>query len=508
MHLHQIIAALDAATVINPADVHVTSITGDSRLVTPGALFVAVTGGAADGHRFVPDAVARGAAAVICHQHDPSWPAGIPYITVGHPRAALAMAAAAFHGMPARHLRVIGVTGTDGKTTTSTFIQAIFAAAGRRVGLITTIGATIDGAFSDIGTHVTTPGAVDIQRFLRQMVDRGIEIAIIETTSHGLDQRRVWGCGYDTAVLTNITREHLDYHGSYEAYRDAKARLFHALRDDPVKKPDIPKISIINREDPAYSIFSSIDSDVQLDYGMSEQSSVHADSIAYSLDSTEFTLMSPIGQIRINLALIGEHNVANALAAAAVGIAHGIELDAIARGLGSVPAVAARMTRVAPQAPFAVYVDYAHTPAALEHVLRTARKISTGRVIIVFGLSGGPRDPGKRTMMGEIAGRLADLVVITAVDWYEQDVGEIMQPIIAGSIAAGRIEGRDVWCERDRATGIGRGIALAREGDVVIVAGKGHERSLAIAGREHAWDEFEVVARAVAAHRTAGEPSV
>jgi UDP-N-acetylmuramoyl-L-alanyl-D-glutamate--2,6-diaminopimelate ligase len=508
MHLQQIIAALDAATVINPADVPITAIISDSRLVTPGALFVAVTGGATDGHRFVPDAVARGAAAVVCHQADPSWPASIPYIVVEHPRAALAMAAAAFHDMPARHLRVIGVTGTDGKTTTSTLIQAIFVAAGYRVGLITTIGATIDGAFSDIGTHVTTPGAVDIQRFLRQMVDQGIEIAVIETTSHGLDQRRVWGCGYDTAVLTNITREHLDYHGSYEAYRDAKARLFHALREDPVKKPDIPKISVINRGDPAFPIFLSIDADTRIDYGMSSQSSVYADDLTYSLDSTEFMLISPIGQVRVNLALIGEHNVANALAAAAVGIAHGIDLDVIARGLGSVLTVAARMTRVALRAPFAVYVDYAHTPAALEHVLQTARKISTGRVIIVFGLSGGPRDPGKRTMMGEIAGHLADLVVITAVDWYEQDVGEIMQPIIAGCIAAGRVEGRDVWCERDRATGIGRGIALARAGDVVIVAGKGHERSLAIAGREHAWDEFEVVTRAVTTHYTAGEPPV
>lgn len=508
MHLQQIIAALEITAIINPSDVPITAIVSDSRRVVPGALFVAISGGAVDGHRFVSDAIARGAAAIICQHADPSWPPAVPCIVVEHPRAALAMAAATFHGTPARQLRVIGVTGTDGKTTTSTLIRAIFAAAGHRVGLITTIGATIDGEFSDIGTHVTTPGADDIQRFLRQMVDRGIEIAIIETTSHGLDQRRVWGCGYDTAVLTNITHEHLDYHGNYTAYRAAKARLFHALRDDPVKKPHFPKISILNQDDPAFPLFSSIDADVRFSYGMSASASIFASDIHYSLDHTRFTLISPKGQITIILGLIGQHNVANALAAAAVGMAHGIELETIARGLADVSAVSARMTRVAPHAPFAVYVDYAHTPAALEHILRTARQISSGRVIIVFGLSGGPRDPSKRTAMGAIAGRLADLVVITAVDWYEQDVGEIMQPILAGCVAAGRVEGQDVWCERDRAAGIERGIALANHGDVVIIAGKGHERSLAIAGREHDWDEFAVVTRAVAVRSTTGEPSV
>jgi UDP-N-acetylmuramoyl-L-alanyl-D-glutamate--2,6-diaminopimelate ligase len=506
MQLGSLIAALTPERVIGTytPDTTVARIVSDSRQVAPGDLFVAIDGVASDGHRYIPQAVARGAVAILA-QREVATAAGAPLLIAADTRAALATAAAAFYGFPARRLRVIGVTGTDGKTTTTTFIQSILTASGRSAGMISTIGAKIDDAVIDIGTHVTTPGAPEIQRFLAQMVDAGIEYVVLETTSHALDQRRVLHCGFDVAVLTNITHEHLDYHGSYEAYRDAKARLFHALYEDPSRKPDVPRYSILNADDPAFALLRRIPADAVFSYALAAPADFTAVNIRHAPDGTTFELRTPHGAAEATIALPGDHNVANALAAAAAAASQGIDVATIVRGLGAVPAVPARMQRVECGQDFDIFVDYAHTPAALEQVLRTARSLTRGRVVLVFGLSGGPRDPSKRAAMGRIAGALADRIVITAVDWYEQDVGEIMAAIAEGCEQAGRREGIDYWCERERAEGIARGVALANPGDTLIVAGKGHELSIASAGVDRPWDEFAAVRAAVARRFTPPE---
>jgi UDP-N-acetylmuramoyl-L-alanyl-D-glutamate--2,6-diaminopimelate ligase len=366
--------------------------------------------------------------------------------------------------------------------------------------MITTVGAVIDDAFFDIGAHVTTPGAVELQSFLARMVRAGTDYAILETTSHALDQLRVYHCAYDVAVITNITHEHFDYHGSYEHYRDAKAMLFRSLMTT-YRKPGVPKVSVLNADDASFEYLRRIDADVTLAYGLVQPADFRAKDILHTSEGTRFTAITPIGDIHIEMALLGDHNVYNALAAIATAYARGIPLEAIKQGIESVKGVVARMERVDCGQDFDVFVDYAHTPNALEHILRSARSLTHGQVIVVFGLSGGPRDKTKRPIMGEIAGKLADKVVITSVDWYTEHIDTILGQIAAGCKQADRQEGVDYWCIPDRKAGISFGIGLARRGDIVIIAGKGHERVISYNSVDHPWDEFEAVRDALKARQ-------
>jgi len=508
MKLSALLKALGKERAAGEPDPDVSGIAQDSRAVEPGDLFVAVRGASADGHRFIPEAIKKGAVAVVGELTAPQGAFGplrtpetgvslgqVPYVTVPDSRHALAHLAAAFHGFPARRLKVIGVTGTDGKTTTSTFIWAVLEAAGHKAGMISTVSAVIGRRHLDTGLHTTTPEAQEVQAYLAEMVHAGCEYAVIETTSHALDQGRTEACDYDLAVVTNITHEHLDYHGTFEAYREAKAQLFRYLFEGH-RKPDIPKVSVLNADDPSYEFLRAIPADLQLSYGAQRAAAFRAEQVELAAKGVAFTAKTPRGPIQVKLALPGRYNVYNALAALAVGLSQGLPTEAIQRGLASVQSITGRMEPVEAGQDFQVFIDFAHTPAALEEALKLCRTMAHGRVIVVFGCAG-LRDRGKRPLMGESAGRLADVVVITAEDPRTEDLDDIMAQISVGCERAGRQEGRDYWRVGDRGEAIDFAIHEARRGDLVLITGKGHERSMCFGETELPWSDHQAAREAL-----------
>lgn len=511
MKLASLLRALATYDIVNERDVEIQHITSDSRQVTPGALFVAYPGVSVDGALFIPDAVARGAAAVVS-EHSPSLPLTYPLITVPNARSALAHLAAAWHDFPSRRLCVIGITGTDGKTTTCTLAAAILAAAGHRVGTITTVAATIGGQEIDTGLHTTTPDAPDIQRYLAEMVAAGMEYAVVEATSHGLAQHRLDAVDFDIAAITNITHEHLDIHKSWENYRDAKASLFRAL-ETGFKKPGMPKVAVLNADDNARGAFDylrCIPAEEQIAYTVDPKLEIdkpnveplvansyvlRASDIQHSSRGLQFRVHTPQGVLDIESPLIGRFNVSNILAAAGIGLACGAPLEAIRAAAARVQVVG-RMQRVDRGQPFTALVDFAHTPNALQVALATAREISRGRVLVVFGCAG-LRDTQKRAWMGEIAGRLADRVIITAEDPRTESLHAINAEIEEGLERAGRHRGEDYTVVDDRAEAIALAVEMARPGDMVLVTGKGHEKSMCFGTTEYPWSDQEALQAAL-----------
>lgn len=477
-------------------DPEIGDVVTDSRKVRPGALFVAYRGLQHDKHAFIPDALARGAVAVAGERSpgELPLPEGFPYVRVPNGREALAWLSAAFHGFPSRRLILIGVTGTDGKTTTVNLIHSILTTAGRRAGMISTVNAVIGDRVYDTGLHTTTPEAPEVQRYLAEMVAAGLTHAVLETTSEGLAQGRVSACDFDIAVLTNLTHEHLNFHGTWENYRAAKARLFEMLRGSADK--GIPKTSVLNAEDPSFDYFRRIPADRYLSYALGRAADVTAEDVRFEPDRTRFRARTPRGVIPVETALVGEYNVANILAAIAVGIALDLPFEAIVEGIRRLPGIPGRMERIDEGQAFLAIVDFAHTPNALEQALRTVRRMTRGRVIVVFG-SAGLRDVQKRGMMGRVAGRLADRIVITAEDPRTEDLEAIMAAIAEGVRAEGRVEGVDFWRIPDRAEAIRFAVALAEPGDAVIACGKGHEQSMCYGTVEYPWDEREVMRAAI-----------
>lgn len=493
MNLHALLAALPDVDVSGTGDPPISSIVADSRRVQAGSLFVAVTGGSADGHRFTPDAIGRGAVAVVGEK--PMTGLTVPYARVSDGRAALALLAAAWHGFPARRMRIVGVTGTDGKTTTTTFIHSILTAAGIKAGMISTVAAVIGDRQIDTGLHTTTPDSLDVQEYLAEMVDAGSAYAVLETTSHGLHQKRVDACEFDVAVITNITHEHLDYHGTFEAYRDAKATLFRMLSTS-ARKPGQPKIAVLNADDPSYAYLRAIPADRQISYALDAPADVTAQDIVESADGQHFTAITPAGRMAVQIALPGRYNVANALAAISAAVALGLPVAAIQQGLAAVAHISGRMERIDEGQNFTAIVDFAHTPNALERALTVARTMTQGRVIVVFGCAG-LRDRGKRPLMGEAAGRLADFTVVTAEDPRTEHISTIMAEIAGGLHAAGRREGEGYVCIAERAVAIAFAVSIAQPGDLVIVTGKGHEQSMCHGVREYPWDDHVAVREAL-----------
>jgi len=408
-------------------------------------------------------------------------------------RTAFALLSAAFYNFPSRQMIIIGVTGTDGKTTTSTLIHGILTAAGIRTGLITTISALIGDKALDTGFHVTTPEAFDLQSYLAQMLAADCTTAVIETTSHALDQARVAYIDYDVGVVTNVTHEHLDWHGSWENYMAAKARLFQALTTS-ARKPNVAKTAVLNRDDRSYTVLQAIPADAVLTYSLSAQENITctARDIGVTRKGTHFLLQTPTSTVLVQLNLLGRYNVANALAATCAGLALGIDLQTIAAGLGTVERVKGRMEWVY-AGDFDVVIDFAHTPNALQETLNLARELIPpgGRVIAVFG-SAGLRDRAKRHMMGEVA-CTADFTVITAEDPRTEDVNAIIAEIAAGLQTHGRQEGKDFIRVPDRAEAIASAISLARSGDLVVTCGKAHEQSMCYGTTETPWSEYEAV---------------
>ncbi len=494
--------------VIATTKVNINKITSDSRQVGPGDLFVAYRGVTVDGHRYIPEAIARGAAAVVCEEgHQPVQPVDSPIvqIVVADGREALAYLAAAWHNFPARHLAMIGITGTDGKTTTTNFLYRMIKAERRqKVGMINTVNAVIGDELLETGLHTTTPDAPDIQRYLAQMVAAQTDICLLEVTSHGLAQHRVTACEFDVAVVTNITHEHLDLHGSLEAYRAAKASLFESLATAADK--NLPKTAVLNCDDWSFDYLRpklAVRNIPWLGYSLTGQpkASVTASNISYRPDKTSLVIQGRRHAIEVETSLVGDYNVSNCLAAATVALEIlGISPDAVQQGVAALTGIPGRMERIDEGQPFLALVDFAHTPNALRRALTTARRLTAGRLIAVFGCAG-LRDVEKRAMMGRIAAELADLTIITAEDPRTDDLTAIMAQTAAAMRAAGASEGETFERIPDRGRAILRAVQLAGPGDVVIVLGKGHEQSMCFGQTEYPWDDRQAMKSALS-----GEP--
>jgi UDP-N-acetylmuramoyl-L-alanyl-D-glutamate--2,6-diaminopimelate ligase len=501
MELDDLLKALPAIQERTGSDVQISRIITDSRQARPGDLFVAVPGVNVDGHHFIPDAVKAGVVAVVGERSTSELSVPLndtfTYVRVPNAREAWGWLCTAWHGFPSRQMTLIGVTGTDGKTTTANLIHAILTGAGLNAGMVSTVSARIGGKEQDTGLHTTTPDPPDIQHYLSRMVKDGTTHAVLEVTSHGLDQHRVAGCDFDIAVVTNVTHEHLDYHGSLAAYRQAKARLFEGLTAS-FRKPGVPKVSVLNRDDDSFRYLSPIPADRRISYGIDSQADVSAHDIHFAPNRTHFALQTPAGKASVETPLVGSFNVSNALAAAATGVALELPLEAITGGIAALRGVPGRMERIDAGQGFLAIVDFAHTPNALQRALETARTmIEEGRrVIVVFG-SAGLRDRQKRRMMGRVAGELADLVIVTAEDPRTESLDEIMAESAAAAQAEGKQEGKNLWRVPDRGEAILLGCQMARAGDVVIACGKGHEQSMCFGMVEYPWDDREAMRRAL-----------
>jgi UDP-N-acetylmuramoyl-L-alanyl-D-glutamate--2,6-diaminopimelate ligase len=473
------------ASLSNQVLVH--DIASDSRQVQPGSLFVALEGSSSDGHSFIPDAIQRGAIAVVGTK--PLHNLDIPYVQVQDSRQALAYLAAAYYHYPARKLTVIGITGTEGKTTTANLIYQIMKEGGVPTGMISTMDAIIGEQVLDTGFHVTTPDATDVQRYLAMMATKGITHVILEATSHGLAQKRIEACEFDIAVLTNITHDHLDYHGNIAAYRAAKALLFISLEKTFTKRQGTPRLAILNRDDSSFKYLSGLTSVSKISYGKHPDADIRAEQVHSDSRGIYFMVEGPTFHFPVESSLIGEYNISNILAAVsttAVGLK--LEPQVVQRGVKALAAIPGRMEHIVLGQDFMVIVDFAHTPNSLYCTLETARKLTRGRVIALFG-SAGLRDRLKRRMMAQISTWLANLTILTAEDPRSESLDEILSEMAAGAQAQGGIENKTYWRIPDRREAMRFAVNQAKPGDVVIACGKGHEQSMCFGDIEYPWDD-------------------
>jgi UDP-N-acetylmuramoyl-L-alanyl-D-glutamate--2,6-diaminopimelate ligase len=464
----KLLEALPDRTVLGPLPDEIRGVAYDSRKVEPGEIFVAIPGLKQDGRRFVEDALARGATAVVLEGSDLLEGQSVGRVLVSSSREALARLADAYFGHPSGALTVIGITGTNGKTTTSYLVDALLTAQGRHTGLIGTVQYRIGAESLPAGQ--TTPESLETQSLLRRMVAAGVTAVAMEVSSHALALSRVDGIDFDVAVFTNLTQDHLDFHVNMDAYREAKRRLFVLLAAG--RKP--ARHAVVNADDPSGMAMVVGLPLHTLTYGVRGRADVHPTRWSSGAEGIRMNVRTPAGHLDIASPLVGEHNVQNLLAAIGVGVALGMEPGMIARALASVVSVPGRFERVEAGQPFLVVVDYAHTPDALERTLETARKLRDpgGSLAVVFGC-GGDRDRGKRPLMGAIAARLADRVWITSDNPRSEPPEAIIGDIVAG-IPGGPVLDRHETIP-DRKAAIQRALAWAGAGDVVVIAGKGHE---------------------------------
>jgi UDP-N-acetylmuramoyl-L-alanyl-D-glutamate--2,6-diaminopimelate ligase len=462
-----------------PADIEITALAYDHRRVEPGTLFFCVPGFTRDGHEFAHDAVERGAAALVVQR-----PLGlaVPEVRVSDVRAAIARAAARFYGDPTARLAVVGITGTNGKTTTAFLARTLLEAAGRRCGLLGTVTSVVGGERRPV--ERTTPEAIDLQETFAEMVAGGDDACAMEVSSHALALHRADGVRFAAAVFTNLTQDHLDFHSTMEDYFQAKRRLF--ASDAGVR--------IANLDDPYGRRLAEEFTDT-ITFAIDADADYRASGLRSSFAGSEFTLHSPDGEVALSVPLPGRFNVANALAAWAAARALGAAPELLADALARAGRVPGRFEPVEEGQPFAVLVDYSHTPDSLENVLTAARELAEHRVIAVFG-AGGDRDRGKRPLMGEIVARLADVAIVTSDNPRSEDPEAIVDEILAGAGATGTER------EVDRRAAIARAVALAEPGDVVVISGKGHEQGQEFAGgRKEPFDDVAVAREALLAVR-------
>jgi len=486
MKLKELLKALKSYKIQGLEDTEIFDIQYDSRKVGKGSLFIAIKGEKADGNLFAEQAVEKGAVAVVTDSSELVFRISATAIYVPNAREALATISAVFYGQPASKLKLVGITGTNGKTTTSFIIESTLREAGLNPGVVGTINYRYAGKV--LPAPNTTPESLDLQRLLNDMVKSGVKAAVMEVSSHALSQERVSGCVFDVAVFTNLTQDHLDYHITMERYFEAKARLFTDFIDEG-------KTAVINMDDPKGEDLSKRALGRVIGYGIKGRgiaTNIYPKDIKLGVEGIEGTLATPSGEIKIKSSLIGEFNLYNILAAAGAGVGLGLPVDVIERGITALKNVPGRLERVDAGQPFAILVDYAHTPDALERVLSTIRGLTAKRIITLFGC-GGDRDRGKRPIMGRIAAEYSDIVIVTSDNPRTEEPLKIIEDIASG--ASG--QGSGIRVIPDRREAITEAIKEAREGDVVLLAGKGHE-DYQIIGREKIhFDDREEAIKAV-----------
>lgn len=469
----------------------ITDVTDDSRTVRAGTLFVAVKGERVDGHEFVDAAIRQHAGAVVLQRGEPVL--AVPTIRVRDSRAALGLLGSRFHGDPTTRLRVVGITGTNGKTTTTYVCKALLESAGRRIGLVGTVAYLI-GQEVLPASH-TTPGAIELQRLFGRMVEARLDGAVMEVSSHALSLDRTAGVAFDVAVFTNLTQDHLDFHGSMDEYFRAKLRLFTGLRPGGLKGGG--QRAIVNVDDERGEAVRAACAVPVWTYGMSKKADLCAEEIRLSPHGTSFNLRSPAGSSRIESRLVGEHNVHNLLAAIGVALNEGMTLDQITSGLEHVSNVPGRFERVEAGQDFTVVVDYAHTDDALTRLLTAAQALRTGRIITVFGC-GGDRDRTKRPKMGRVAVRYSDIVILTSDNPRTEDPAAILADVEVGVKEALK-ESPAVQYSLipDRRLAIEQAVREARTSDMILIAGKGHEDYQIIGTQKFHFDDREVAREAL-----------
>lgn len=494
MKLKDLIRDIEGCTVRGSADVEVRDLVYNASSVTRGACFAALRGKKADGHAFIGEAISRGAVAILSER--PADGGGVTNVIAADSRMALARMSAAFFGDPSRSLSLVGVTGTNGKTTTTYLLEAIFKAAGRRPGVIGTVEYRFGGV-REPAPH-TTPESCDLQRLLSRMLKDGVDACAMEVSSHALSQERVAGCHFDAAVFTNLSQDHLDYHNDMESYFAAKAILFERLLSESCKRG---AFAVINADDPYGRELIARCPVEYLRYGFDGDADVRGSDLSFGPGGLKMRVSVPSGSFDCRSRLCGRFNAQNILAAAAVAARLRIAMDVVARAIGDVGCVPGRFDPVENGRGVLSLVDYAHTPDAIENVLSHARELvgaNGGRLISVFGC-GGDRDRAKRPLMGRAAAGLSDIVIVTSDNPRTEDPAAIIEEIMPGVRGAKPPlkDGRGYEVIEDRREAIARAVELARAGDVIVIAGKGHEDYQIVGTEKFHFDDREVLREAL-----------
>lgn len=463
-------------------DVEISGIAYDSRQVGPGDLFVAVAGLQVDGHVYASEAVAKGASAVAI-EREVKLPPGTPVLHVPSTRIALAELSAELYGRPSRRLKLAGVTGTDGKTTTTHMAEHVLQASGVLAGAMSTVAFKVSGREVDNVSGQTTTEAPEVQAWLARMVEAGAECVVIETTSHALVQERVRACDFDVAAFTNVGHDHLDYHATWEEYLEAKARLIELTANSADK--GIEKTAVLNHDDPSYERLARKAISRRWSYGMTTAADLHPLDLNITGSGSRFRMKTPLGEAEVTLNVPARFNIYNALCAAGVCLALGVAVEDVGRGLAGFEGVRGRLEPVDLGQDFRVYIDFAHAAGSLASALAELRPFTKGRLIVVFGSTA--RADHDRPGMGRAAAEFSDFFIITTDDPLSEDPVEIARDVQTG--AAGKAPGRDYEVVIDRRAAIRRAIELAGPGDTVLLAGKGHERSMRTARGSEPWDE-------------------
>ncbi len=482
MRLSNLAEIVDGAVLSGGEDLEIRALCYDSRAVKAGSLFFALRGGGDDGHAYVKEAIENGASAVVVEKRREEW--AVPCVTVADTRAAMSAMAAAFNAHPSLSMKVVGITGTNGKTTTALLLHSLLDAAHRRPGLIGTIHYDLGGGEIVPATH-TTPESADLQSHLAAMVDNGCRAAVMEVSSHGIDQGRVADVAFDVALFTNLSHDHLDYHGDMERYFAAKRGLFEQLARGEGEAVPLAVINFDDRWGKKLLRDFPAGRAVPMTYGMGVGADYRATDLRMGREGIEFTLAVKSRQFRARIPLIGRFNVYNALGALAAAVGMGLNLREAVANLAKLPQVPGRLESVSEGRAFHIFIDYAHTPDALENALATLRDLDPKRLIVVFGCGGG-RDVPKRAQMGEIASRIANYTIITSDNPRDEAPEDIIRDIESG------FEGEACEVLVDRREAIAAGISYMTPGDILLIAGKGHEDYQEFAGRRIDFDDREV----------------